>query len=201
MFGAGSDTSSKTTEWAMAELMKNPEIMKNAQEELRSLFGESGNVDEAKLHEIKWLKLIINETLRLHPAVTLIPRLCREKTKISGYDVYPNTRVFINTWAIGRDPIIWTEPEKFVPERFIDSSIDYRGNHFEYTPFGAGRRICPGMTFGMVNLEIFLANLLYHFDWKLPGRITSENLDMTENFGGVIKRKQDLELIPVPFRP
>ncbi|KDP45509.1 hypothetical protein JCGZ_17062 [Jatropha curcas] len=201
MFGAGSDTSSKTTEWAMAELMKNPEIMKNAQEELRSLFGESGNVDEAKLHEIKWLKLIINETLRLHPAVTLIPRLCREKTKISGYDVYPNTRVFINTWAIGRDPIIWTEPEKFVPERFIDSSIDYRGNHFEYTPFGAGRRICPGMTFGMVNLEIFLANLLYHFDWKLPKGITSENLDMTENFGGVIKRKQDLELIPVPFRP
>ncbi|KDP42350.1 hypothetical protein JCGZ_02823 [Jatropha curcas] len=201
MFGAGSDTSSKTAEWAMAELMRNPEVMKKAQEELRNFFGENGKVEEAKLHELKWIKLIIKETLRLHPAVAVIPRVCREKTKVYGYDVEPGTRVFINVWSIGRDPKVWSEAERFKPERFIDSAIDYRGLNFELIPFGAGKRICPGMTLGMANLEIFLANLLYHFDWKFPKGVTAENLDMNEAFGGAVKRKVDLELIPIPFRP
>ncbi|KDP45511.1 hypothetical protein JCGZ_17064 [Jatropha curcas] len=201
MFGAGSDTSSKTVEWAMAELMRNPEIMKKAQEELRNFFGENGKVDEAKLQELKWLNLINKETLRLHPAAAVVPRVCRERTKVSGYDVYPGTRVFINAWAIGRDPKVWSEAEKFKPERFIDSAIDYRGTNFELIPFGAGKRICPGMTLGMANLEIFLANLLYHFDWKFPKGVTAENLDMNEAFGAAVKRKVDLELVPIPFRP
>ncbi|KDP42337.1 hypothetical protein JCGZ_02810 [Jatropha curcas] len=200
MFGAGSDTSSKTVEWAMAELMRNPEVMRKAQEELRSFFGENGEVEDAKIQELKCLKLIIKETLRLHPPGAVIPRLCRERTKVAGYDIYPNTKIFVNTWAIGRDPEIWSEAEKFNPDRFIDSSIDYKGNNFELIPFGAGRRICPGITLASANMELFLANLLYHFDWKFPQGITAENLDMNECFGGAVKRKVDLELIPIPFR-
>ncbi|KDP25761.1 hypothetical protein JCGZ_23931 [Jatropha curcas] len=201
VFIGGSDTSSKTTEWAMAELMRKPEIMKKAQEELRSVFGEKGYIEEAKLQELKWLKLIIKETMRLHPVLSVLPRVCREKTKVSGYDVYPDTRVLVNVWALGRDPTVWSEPEKFNPERFIDSSIDYLGNHFEYLPFGAGKRVCPGIALGMVHMENFLANLLFHFDWKFPKGITAENLDMTDAFGGVMKRKVDLELIPIPYHP
>ncbi|NP_001295668.1 uncharacterized protein LOC105629802 precursor [Jatropha curcas] len=201
MFGAGSDTSTKTLEWAMSELMRNPKMMKKVQQELRSFFGENGKVEEAKLQELKWLKLIIKETLRLHPPIAVIPRLCRERTKVCGYDVYPNTRVFVNVWAMGRDPKIWNEAEKFNPERFIDSSIDYRGNNFELIPFGAGKRICPGITLAIVHVETVLANLLYHFDWKFPEGVTAENFDMNETFAGIIRRKVDLELIPVAFRP
>ncbi|KAJ9139582.1 hypothetical protein P3X46_030306 [Hevea brasiliensis] len=201
VFAAGSDTSSRTTEWAMAELMKNPTAMKKVQEEVRHVFGKKGKVDEADLHELKYLKLVVKETLRLHPPIAMIPRQCREKTKIYGYDINPKTKVFVHIWAIGRDPNIWIEADKFLPERFIDSSIDFKGSNFEFTPFGAGKRICPGMTLGLVNLELVLAQLLYHFDWKLPDGITPENLDMSEGFGGAIKRGVDLKLIPIPFRP
>ncbi|KAF2283043.1 hypothetical protein GH714_043062 [Hevea brasiliensis] len=172
-----------------------------AQEEVRHVFGKKGKVDEADLHELKYLKLVVKETLRLHPPVAMIPRQCREKTQIYGYDINPKTKVFVHIWAIGRDPNIWIEADKFLPERFIDSSIDFKGSNFEFIPFGAGKRICPGMTLGLVNLELVLAQLLYHFDWKLPDGITPENLDMSEGFGGAIKRGVDLKLIPIPFRP
>jgi hypothetical protein len=62
--------------------------------------------------------------------------------------------------------VCWDEPEAFVPERFIGS--DYRGNSFEFVPFGAGRRICTGMLFGIANIELALASLLFYFDWSLP---------------------------------
>ncbi|KDP42346.1 hypothetical protein JCGZ_02819 [Jatropha curcas] len=200
-FGAGSDTSSKTAEWTLSELIRNPEAMRKAQAEIRRVFDETGYVDEDKFEELKYLKLVVKETLRLHPAVPLIPRECRGKTKINGYDIFPKTKVLVNVWAISRDPAIWPEPEKFNPERFIDNPIDYKSINCELTPFGAGKRICPGMTLGITNLELFLANLLYHFDWKLPDGKMPEDLDMSESFGGAIKRKTDLKLIPVLARP
>ena len=101
---------------------------------------------------------------------------------------------------MGRDPNYWSEPERFYPERFIDSSIDYKGSNFEYIPFGAGR-ICPGSTLGLINVELALAYLLYHFDWKLPSGMKSEDLDMTEAFGVTVRRKDDLQLIPIASRP
>ena len=107
----------------------------------------------------------------------------------------------MNAWAIGRDPNYWSEPERFYPERFIDSSIDYKGSNFEYIPFGAGRRICPGSTLGLINVELALAYLLYHFDWELPNGMKSEDLNMTEQFGVTVRRKDDLHLIPIASRP
>ncbi|KAJ9139580.1 hypothetical protein P3X46_030304 [Hevea brasiliensis] len=201
MFIAGTDTSSKTAEWAMAELMKNPRAMKKAQEEVRHVFGKKGKVDEAGFQELKYLKLVIKETLRLHPPAPMIQRQCREKTQVNGYDINPKTKIFVHIWAIGRDPNIWTEADKFCPERFIDSTIDYKGSNFELLPFGAGKRICPGMTLGLVSLELSLAQMLYHFDWKLPDGVTPDNLDMSEGFGGAIKRGVDLKLIPIPCSP
>ncbi|XP_002532304.2 cytochrome P450 726A27 [Ricinus communis] len=201
MFAGGSDTTSKTAEWAVSELMFNPKAMKKAQEEVRRVFGQKGIVDESGFHELKFLKLVIKETLRLHPALPLIPRECMNKSKINGYNIDPKTKVLINVWAIGRDSNIWPEAEKFYPERFLDSSIDYKGTSYEFIPFGAGKRICPGMMLGTTNLELFLAQLLYHFDWQFPDGATPEIFDMTEAFSGSINRKYDLNLIPIPFHP
>eukprot|EP00257_Ricinus_communis_P028004 XP_025015418.1 cytochrome P450 71D9 isoform X2 [Ricinus communis] len=201
MFAGGSDTTSKTAEWAVSELMFNPKAMKKAQEEVRRVFGQKGIVDESGFHELKFLKLVIKETLRLHPALPLIPRECMNKSKINGYNIDPKTKVLINVWAIGRDSNIWPEAEKFYPERFLDSSIDYKGTSYEFIPFGAGKRICPGMMLGTTNLELFLAQLLYHFDWQFPDGVTPETFDMTEAFSGSINRKYDLNLIPIPFHP
>ncbi|XP_065858792.1 cytochrome P450 726A27-like [Euphorbia lathyris] len=199
IFFGGSHTSSKTVEWAMSDLMKHPESMKKAQEEVRRVFSDTGIVEESRVQELKYLKSIIKETLRLHPPATFVTRECRLKTKVDGYDIYPKTVVHVNIWAISRDPKVWPEPEKFYPERFDDSQIDYKGANMELIPFGAGKRICPGISLATTYVEILLANLLYHFDWKFPDGINPENLDMTEIYRGALARKQDLYLIPIPF--
>ncbi|XP_028789560.1 cytochrome P450 71D9 [Neltuma alba] len=200
IFSAGSGTSSKTIEWAMAELIKNPREMEKAQSEVRKVYEGKGSVDEASIHELKYLKSVIKETLRLHPPVPLLlPRECRERCEINGYEILPKSKVMVNVWAIGRNPEYWFESEKFYPERFVDRSVDFKGADFQLIPFGAGRRMCPGVTFGVANVELSLANLLFHFDWKMPNGENPEDLDMSESFGMSVKKKYDLELIPVKY--
>jgi len=186
----------------MAEMMKNSRVMIKAQAEVREVFNMRGKVDESCINELKYLKLVVKETLRLHPPLPLLlPRECGEACEIHGYHIPANSKVIINAWSIGRDPNYWTESERFYPERFIDNNIDYKGSNFEYIPFGSGRRICPGSTFASRVVELTLAMLLYHFDWKLPSGMISEDLIMIEQFGVTVRRKHDLFLVPVPYLP
>lgn len=201
IFGAGGDTTAATLEWALAESLKNKQVLKRAQEELRTIFHSKRNVDESGFNQLKYLPAIVKETLRLHPPAPLsLPRECSEECNIYGYDIPAKTRVMVNIWAMGRDPKYWSEPEEFKPERFIDSRIDYKGNDFEYIPFGAGRRICPGMSFAIPNVALPLAQLLFHFDWKVDddaGKL--EDLDMVEHPVLEARRKNELKLIPVIY--
>ncbi|KAL2489917.1 Cytochrome [Forsythia ovata] len=202
LFTAGTDTSATVIEWAMAELMKNPTVMKKAQSEVRQAFEGKENFTDSDIRKLNYLNMVIKESLRLHPPLPLLgARSCREKCTIDGYDIPVNTVALVNAWSIGRDPKYWHNPESFEPERFSNSSVHYTGNHYEYLPFGAGRRICPGITFGVATVELVLAKLLYHFDWKLPDGISPEELDMTENFGAIAGRKNGLYLIPKSYIP
>ncbi|XP_061375662.1 cytochrome P450 71D11-like [Gastrolobium bilobum] len=201
LFVAGSDTTSGVIEWAISEMVKNPGVMIRAQEEVRKVFGSRGYTDETALQKLKYLKAVIKETLRLHPPFPLLlPRECRETCEIKGYTIPAGNKVIINAWAIGRDPDYWSEAEKFCPERFLYSSIDYKGSNIEYIPFGAGRRMCPGILFGMSGIELSLAHLLYYYNWKLPDG-TKENLEMTEALGSSSRRKTDLILVPISYNP
>ncbi|KAL5549560.1 hypothetical protein UlMin_004791 [Ulmus minor] len=200
IFSAGSETSSTAIDWAMSELLKRPKLMEKAQEEVRRVYYGKENIDETHIHELKFLTSVIKETLRLHPpAPLLLPRESSKSCVIGGYEIPAKTKVIVNGWAIGRDPKCWEEAEKFYPERFLDSLIDYKGADFEFIPFGAGRRICPGMSFATAVVELTLAKLLYHFDWKFPGDMLAEDLDMTESFGLAVGRKMELQLIPIPY--
>ncbi|WJX58229.1 hypothetical protein P8452_43704 [Trifolium repens] len=197
MFAAGSGTSSEVVIWGMSEMVKNPNVMEAAQAEVRRVFDKKGCVDETEMHQLIYLKSVIKETMRLHPPIPLLlPRESRKQCQINGYDIPAKTRVAINVWAIGRDPKYWVEAESFKPERFINSEINFKGTNFKYIPFGAGRRMCPGITFALPNVELPLAQLLYHFDWKLPNKMKNEELDMTELFGIALRKKHDLCLIP-----
>ncbi|MED6122585.1 hypothetical protein PIB30_041123 [Stylosanthes scabra] len=199
MFVGGGETSSVIVEWAMSELIKNLKVLERAQDEVRRVYVNKGYVDESELHQLTYLKCIIKETLRLHPFFPLlVPRENREACQVNGYEIPPKSKVIINAWAIARDPRFWIDDaESFKPERFLDSSIDYRGSHFEFLPFGAGRRMCPGIAFATPNMELPLAKLLYHFDWKLPNGIKNEELEMIESFGITIRRQNKLCLIPI----
>ncbi|KAF6157510.1 hypothetical protein GIB67_004448 [Kingdonia uniflora] len=201
MFEAGTDSIFTVIEWAMAELIRHPHIMKEVQEEIREIMKFKPKVEESDLNKIQHsLQLVIKETLRLHPPISLfIPRESLENTKIQGYDIPAKTRVIINAWAIGRDPVSWEDPEEFRPKRFMNSTIDYKGHDFELIPFGAGRRGCPGTMFAIANVELGLANLLYRFDWTLPGGLSGEKLDMAETFGVSVHKKDPLVLIATPY--
>lgn len=198
LFSAASETSSTTIEWAMSELLKNPTEMEKAQDEVRRVLqGKETMVNNPSLDKLKYLKLIIKETLRLHPPLPcLVPREAMARCQINGYEVPSNSRIFINAWAIGRDPVHWKDPEMFNPKRFEGSLIDYKGAHFELIPFGSGRRICPGIGLATATIELVLAMLLYHFDWKLANGTTAEDLDMNETFGIGGRRKNDLQVTP-----
>nr|AYM55618.1 cytochrome p450 [Croton stellatopilosus]AYM55620.1 cytochrome p450 [Croton stellatopilosus] len=202
IFAAGVDTSAITVNWAMAELCRNPRVMKKVQEEIRNVVGKKGRVTETDLDQLQYLKMVVKETFRLHPAVPLlIPRETMSHFKINGYDINPKILIQINAWAIGRDSKYWKDPEQFFPERFADSSIDFKGQSFELLPFGAGRRICPGIHMGTVTVELTLANLLYCFDWKLPNGMVKENLNMEEQAGIsiTVSKKTPLNLLPVKY--
>ncbi|WJX88761.1 hypothetical protein P8452_70812 [Trifolium repens] len=194
MFSAGTDTISTLLEWAMTELLRHPNIMKKLQEEVKSVVGDRTNITEDDLSNMKYLQAVIKETLRLHPPIPLlVPRENRQDIKLKGYHIKAGTRVIINAWAIARDPTYWNQPEEFKPERFLNNSIDIKGNDFELIPFGAGRRGCPGIVYAMVANEIVLANLVHQFKWELPGGVAGlETLDMSETFGLTMHRKTPL---------
>uniref|UniRef100_A0ACD5Z0Y5 Uncharacterized protein n=1 Tax=Avena sativa TaxID=4498 RepID=A0ACD5Z0Y5_AVESA len=203
MFGAGSETAATTLQWAMAELIRNPRVMRKAQDEVRQHFAGQGKVTEAGLADLHYPRAVIKETLRMRPpAPLLLPCVRGSPCQVLGFDVPEGAMVIVNAWAIGMDPAHWDAPEEFAPERFErDGGRDFKGADFEFVPFGAGRRICPGMAFGLANVEIALAALLFHFDWELPGGMAAGDLDMTEQFGVTTSLRSDLVVVAVPRVP
>lgn len=199
MFAAGTDTTFITLDWGMTELLMNPKVLEKAQAEVRGVVGERSVVLESDLHQLDYLKAVIKEILRLHPpAPVLVPRESMEDVTIDGYDILAKTRIFVNAWAIGRDPESWENPEKFEPERFIGSTIDFKGQDFELIPFGAGRRGCPAIIFSTASIELALAQLLHSFDWELPPGTRAEDLDLAEAFGITMHRIANLIVVAKP---
>ncbi|KAJ8748046.1 hypothetical protein K2173_001006 [Erythroxylum novogranatense] len=198
-FAGGTDTTFVTLDWAMTELIMHPSIMRKAQAELSTVVGEKRKVEDSDLQHLHFMKAILKETFRLHPAgPLLIPRESMEDSVIDGYNIPAKTRVYLNVWAIGRDPKIWENPETFEPERFMGSSIDFTGRNFELLPFGAGRRGCPGISFGTAVMELGLAQLLHSFDWELPPGVTPKDIDNREFFGLGVGRTVPLHVIAKP---
>ncbi|XP_054807064.1 cytochrome P450 71AP13-like [Prosopis cineraria] len=196
MFAAGTDTTFITLDWAMTELVMNPWAMEKAQNEVRGVLGERRIVLESDLPHLHYMKAIIKEIFRFHsPVPVLVPRESIEDVVIDGYKIPARTRVYVNAWAIGRDKESWEDPERFKPEKFLGSDIDFKGQDFELIPFGAGRRGCPAITFATAIIELALAQLLHSFDWELPPGISAKDLDLTEVFGISMHRRDHLYVV------
>ena len=180
----------------MAELLGHPLILKKLQSEVRKIAEAKRVITEDELEKMPYLKAVIKETLRLHPpGPLLIPRESMRDTQVMGYDIAARTQVFINAWTIGRDPSLWSRPDEFWPERFMNSLVDFRGHDFEFIPFGAGRRGCPGIQFAMNVDELALANLVGNFDFSL---LIGEELDMSEAAGLAVHKRIALLAVVTP---
>lgn len=154
-------------------------------------------VKESQLPQFPYLQACVKEALRLHPpAPLLLPHRAIEACQVMNYTIPKNSQVLVNVWAIGRDPMNWEDPLVFKPERFLNSALDFKGNDFEFLPFGAGRRICPGLPMAAKQMPIVLASLIHFFDWSLPQGIDPNKLDMSEKFGVTLQKEQPLLLIP-----
>ena len=200
IFTAGTETSSSTIDWAMVELLRHPRVMAKAQAELRqALKGNSTQQDDI-VPNLKYLKLVIKETMRLHPPAPIVLRACKEEQVINGYTIPAGEKVLVNIWAMHRNPRYWKDPEWFNPERFENGNLNFVGGDFKYLPFGFGRRMCPGLAFGLANVEAALVQLLYNFDWKLPEGVRAEDLDMIENVAITSTRKQNLLVVATPYK-
>ncbi|CAL9760538.1 unnamed protein product, partial [Musa acuminata subsp. burmannicoides] len=194
----GTDTTSTTIEWAMAELMRNPDIMRKIQDELDAVVGKERAVEESDVPKLEYLRAVTKETLRLHPVVPLlVPRSPSSPCTVGGYTIPKGSKVFVNVWMIQRDAAIWGEDAvEFRPERFLtaaDDKYEFRGTNFAYLPFGSGRRMCAGISLAEKMVTHMLASFLHSFRWKLP---EGEKLELGERFGLVMRKAEPLVLVP-----
>ncbi|GLJ32548.1 hypothetical protein SUGI_0654820 [Cryptomeria japonica] len=205
LLSAGSDTTTTTIEWVMVELIANPYVMKKAQKELEEVIGLNRKVEESDIDRLPYLHAIVKEVFRLHPALPLaLPHRADNSCEVAGYMIPKHAMVIVNLWAIGRDPKIWKEPLKFMPERFFNgenSKVKYKGQNFELIPFGAGRRICLGLPLAHQMVHFTIASLIHSFNWMLPIGMNYNKIDMSETFGIVLKKSKELHAIPTPRLP
>ncbi|XP_042507964.1 trimethyltridecatetraene synthase-like [Macadamia integrifolia] len=202
LLAGGTESSVVSVEWALSELLKNPETLRRATEELDRVVGRERWVKEDDIPHLQYMDAIVKETMRLHPVSPLLtPHQAQEDCEVEGYTIQAGTRVHVSTWTIGRDPMLWDAPEEFRPERFIGKAIDVRGHDFELLPFGSGRRMCPGYVLGLKIIQSYLANIIHGFLWKLPDEMHLKDLDMDEVYGLSTPKKIPLVAIAEPRLP
>ncbi|KAL0404972.1 UNVERIFIED_CONTAM: cytochrome [Sesamum radiatum] len=209
LFIGGSDATALSLEWGLAELINHPKILRRAVQEIDSVVGKDRMVKESDIPRLPYIQAIVKEILRLHPPAPLIPRESTEGCTISGYHIPAKTRVFVSTWAVGRDPNYWDDPLEFRPERFLpeDGSakgqLDVRGQNYHFLPFGSGRRGCPGVSLALLVVETTLAAMIQCFEWKVEGG--NGTVDMEEGPGITLPKAHHLVCSPVvrldPFPP
>ncbi|CAI9301315.1 unnamed protein product [Lactuca saligna] len=197
IIAAGTDTSAITTEWALAELVNHPNIMRKAVKEIEKVVGKDRLLQESDIPNLPYLQAIVKESLRLHPAAPVILRHSTEDCTLGGYLIPAKTSILFNVWGVGRDPSYWENPLEFRPERFEEKQFDLRGQQFQLLPFGSGRRMCPGISLGLMLVHVTLGCMIQCFDWKAgkDGNLTS--VDMEEGIGITIPRANPLVCVPV----
>nr|QWK52424.1 cytochrome P450 89A6-2 [Isatis tinctoria] len=198
----GTDTTATALQWIMANLVKNPSIQERLYEEIKSVVREEAKeIEEEEAHKMPYLKAVVLEGLRRHPpGHFVLPHSVTEDTVLGGYKVPKKGTVNFMVAEIGRDPAVWDEPMAFKPERFIgeEEPVDITGSRgIKMMPFGAGRRICPGIGLAMLHLEYYVANMVKEFEWK---EVEGCEVDLTEKLEFTVVMKHPLKALAVARR-
>ncbi|CAN6470932.1 unnamed protein product [Victoria cruziana] len=194
--GAGIDTTATALEWTMANLIKNPNIQAKLYEEIARTLSRNEEASEECLVRMPYLKAVIMESLRRHPpGHFLLPHAVSEEASLHGYAIPKNATINFLVGEIGLDDKVWTDPLEFRPERFLaggeGEGVDMTGNReIKMMPFGAGRRVCPGMGVAMLHLQYFVANLVRQFRWSAPDE---EQVDLADKWEFTVVMKKPLK--------
>ncbi|KFK33924.1 hypothetical protein AALP_AA5G078700 [Arabis alpina] len=199
IFSAGTDSSATTTQWTMAEIVNNPNVLERLREEIDSVVGKTRLIKETDLPNLPFLQAVVKEGLRLHPPGPLLIRTFQKSCEIKGFYIPEKTSLVVNVYAVMRDPNYWEDPDEFKPERFLASSRsegedEIREQALKYLPFGSGRRGCPGSNLAYIFLGTAIGMLVQCFDWRIKG----EKVNMEDTFEGVtLTMAHPLKCIPI----
>ena len=180
MIFRGTDTVAILLESILARMVLHPEIQAMAQSEIDRVVGKNRTVSDADLQSLPYLNAIIKETLRVHPPGPLLSwaRLAIHDTHVGEHFIPAGTTAMVNMWAITHSDDIWSKPEVFRPERFLEEDVAIMGTDLRLAPFGAGRRVCPGKAMGLATVQLWLAQLLQSFDWC--NAVDDHGVDLSE---------------------
>ncbi|PON97218.1 Cytochrome P450, E-class, group I [Trema orientale] len=202
MIFRGTDTVAILLEWVLARMVLHPEIQSKAQSEIDTVVGHSRPVLDSDIPKLPYLQAVVKETLRLHPPGPLLSwaRLAIHDVHVGSHFIPAGTTAMVNMWAITHDEKIWSEPNVFKPERFIEEEdVSIMGSDLRLAPFGAGRRVCPGKALGLASVHTWLALFLQGFKW-LPLDISGgdHDVDLSECLKLSMEMKNPLLCRAVP---
>ncbi|XP_023523574.1 cytochrome P450 CYP82D47-like [Cucurbita pepo subsp. pepo] len=198
MILGGFHTTTTEMTWALSLLLNREQAYEKLQKELDQHVGRDRVVRESDLKNLIYLQAVVKETLRMYPAAQLsVPHESMEDCIAAGYHIPAKTRLWVNLYRLQRDPSVWENPNEFCPERFLTTQKDFdvKGRNHQLIPFGAGRRICPAITFALQILHLLFARLLHEFE---IGRPSEEPLNMEENAALNLTKKIPLQVVLTP---
>lgn len=192
----GTDTVAILLEWTLARMVLHPDIQAKIQAEIDEVIGSSKPISDSDIHRLPYLQATVKETLRMHPPGPLLSwaRLAVHDVYVGNHLIPARTTAMVNMWAIGRDERIWSDPEKFDPERFIAEDVSIAGSDLRLAPFGSGRRVCPGKSMALATVHLWLAQLLRSFKW-LP---TGDGVSLSDCLKMSLEMKNPLVCVAVP---
>lgn len=164
----GTDTVAILLEWIMARMVLHPDVQTKAQQELDAVVGCNRSLHDSHIPHLPYLRSIVKEVLRLHPPGPLLSwaRLATRDVQIDKVLIPAGTTAMVNMWAISHDESIWRDPWSFRPERFLEEDVSVMGCDLRLAPFGSGRRVCPGRALGLSTVHLWVARLLYEYEWR-----------------------------------
>ncbi|KAI3918046.1 hypothetical protein MKW92_004924 [Papaver armeniacum] len=176
LFYASIDNPSNMVEWAVAEMINQPDVLRKAVKEIDMVVGKDRLVQESDFPKLNYVKACAREAFRLHPISSFnVPHISTSDTTVGGYFIPKDSYVLASRYGLGRNPRVWDEPLKFKPERHFKTHEDGSLTKVELTEpdltfisFGIGRRGCPGIQLGSAMSIMLLARLLQAFDWVAP---------------------------------
>ncbi|MFN2555445.1 MAG: cytochrome P450 [Nitriliruptorales bacterium] len=155
---AGHETTASALTFALHEVARHPEVQHRLHEELDAVVG--GRPLESKdASNLTYARMVVNETLRLHPSAYWLGRISLEEDEIGGYRIPSGSVIALLPWVTHRHPDLWQAPERFQPERFAPHQARDRPRYAHY-PFGGGPRACVGEHFSLLEAVIGLATIL-----------------------------------------
>jgi cytochrome P450 len=168
LFVAGHETTALTLSWTWYLLGENPAAETRLHEELGNVLG-GRPAEVSDLERLPYLHAVVLESLRLYPPAYMLARMNMEPVRFGEYEIPPKTTLLSSQWILHRDARFFTDPERFLPERWL-GGLEQQLPPGAYFPFGDGPRRCIGQGFAMLESALVIAAIAQKYRFRLrPG--------------------------------